>query len=33
MKRLLEGYRAFKAGRWPKERADYEELAHHGQHP
>jgi len=33
MKRLLEGYRAFKAGRWPEERAHYEELAHLGQHP
>ena len=33
MKRLIEGYRAFKAGRWPEERAHYEELAHLGQHP
>jgi carbonic anhydrase len=33
MKRLIEGYRAFKAGRWPEERAHYEELAHKGQSP
>jgi carbonic anhydrase len=33
MKRLIDGYRAFKAGRWPEERAHYEELAHLGQHP
>ena len=33
MKRLIDGYRAFKAGRWPEERAHYEDLAHHGQHP
>jgi|SRR5579871_1869390 len=33
MKRLVEGYRSFKAGRWPQERAHYEELAHKGQSP
>ena len=33
MKRLIEGYRAFKAGRWPEERAHYEELAQKGQSP
>src|SRR5476651_350096 len=33
MKRLIEGYRTFKAGRWPEERAHYEELAHKGQSP
>jgi carbonic anhydrase len=33
MERLIEGYRAFKAGRWPQERAHYEELAHKGQSP
>lgn len=33
MKRLLEGYRAFRAGRWPVERAHYEELAKRGQNP
>jgi carbonic anhydrase len=33
MKRLLEGYRAFRAGRWPEERAHYEELAKRGQNP
>ncbi|MGZ5935818.1 MAG: carbonic anhydrase [Rhizomicrobium sp.] len=33
MKRLIEGYRAFKSGRWPEERAHYEELAHKGQSP
>ena len=33
MKRLLDGYRAFKAGRWPQERAHYEELARRGQSP
>jgi len=33
MKRLLDGYRAFKAGRWPEERAHYEELAKKGQSP
>jgi carbonic anhydrase len=33
MKRLLDGYRAFKSGRWPEERAHYEELAAKGQSP
>jgi carbonic anhydrase len=33
MKRLLAGYRAFKSGRWPEERAHYEELARKGQNP
>ena len=33
MKRLLDGYRAFKSGRWPEERAHYEELAQKGQSP
>jgi carbonic anhydrase len=33
MKRLIEGYRTFKSGRWPQERAHYERLAHRGQHP
>jgi carbonic anhydrase len=33
MDRLIEGYRAFKAGRWPDERAQYEELAKKGQTP
>ncbi len=33
MKRLLEGYRAFKAQRWPQERAHYEALAKGGQSP
>lgn len=32
MKRLIDGYRAFKAGRWPQERAHYAELAK-GQSP
>ena len=32
MKRLIEGYRAFKVGRWPEERAHYEQLAR-GQSP
>lgn len=32
MQRLIEGYRAFRAGRWPEERAHYEELAK-GQAP
>ncbi len=32
MKRLLNGYRAFKATRWPQERAHYAELAK-GQRP
>jgi carbonic anhydrase len=33
MKRLLDGYRAFKARRWPEERAHYEGLAKTGQSP
>jgi carbonic anhydrase len=33
MQRLIDGYRAFKAGRWPEERAHYEELAARGQSP
>ena len=33
MHRLIDGYRAFKAGRWPEERAHYEELAKKGQNP
>ena len=33
MKRLIDGYRAFKSGRWPEERAHYEELAAKGQAP
>jgi carbonic anhydrase len=33
MDRLIEGYRAFKSGRWPEERAHYEELAQRGQNP
>jgi carbonic anhydrase len=33
MKRLLEGYRAFRAGRWPAERENYERLAKRGQNP
>jgi carbonic anhydrase len=33
MKRLLEGYRAFRAGRWPTEREHYEQLAKRGQSP
>ena len=32
MQRLIEGYRAFKAGRWPEERAHYAQLAK-GQSP
>jgi carbonic anhydrase len=32
MKRLIEGYRAFKARRWPEERAHYAELSK-GQSP
>jgi carbonic anhydrase len=32
MKQLLDGYRAFKARRWPEERAHYAELAR-GQNP
>ncbi|MEJ1968317.1 MAG: carbonic anhydrase [Rhizomicrobium sp.] len=33
MQRLIDGYRKFKAGRWPEERAHYEELAARGQSP
>lgn len=33
MQRLIDGYRTFKAGRWPQERAHYEELARRGQSP
>lgn len=33
MRRLIEGYHAFKAGRWPEERAHYVELAKKGQNP
>jgi carbonic anhydrase len=33
MQRLIEGYRAFKSGRWPEERDHYEELAERGQSP
>ena len=33
MKHLLEGYRAFRAGRWPIEREHYEALAKRGQNP
>lgn len=33
MDRLIEGYRAFRAGRWPQERVHYEELAEKGQSP
>ncbi len=33
MDRLIEGYRAFKARRWPQERAQYAELAAKGQKP
>jgi carbonic anhydrase len=33
MKRLLEGYRAFRSGRWPVEREHYEQLAKRGQNP
>lgn len=32
MERLIAGYRAFRAGRWPEERSHYEELAR-GQKP
>lgn len=32
MDRLIAGYRAFRAGRWPEERSHYEELAR-GQKP
>jgi carbonic anhydrase len=33
MDRLLEGYRRFRAGVWPAERARYERLAEAGQRP
>ena len=33
MDRLIAGYRAFRAGRWPQERARYAELAQQGQSP
>lgn len=33
MNRLIDGYRAFRAGRWPQERAHYEALAQRGQSP
>jgi carbonic anhydrase len=33
MQRLLDGYRQFKAERWPEEHAHYEELAKRGQSP
>jgi carbonic anhydrase len=33
MKKLIDGYRAFKGGRWPEERARYEDLARKGQNP
>jgi len=33
MEHLIKGYRAFKAGRWPDERTQYEELAKMGQTP
>jgi carbonic anhydrase len=33
MDRLIAGYRAFKTGRWPQERAHYGELAKRGQRP
>jgi carbonic anhydrase len=33
MERLLQGYREFRQGRWPAERARYEELADKGQKP
>lgn len=33
MERLLKGYRAFKARRWPEERAHYAELSREGQSP
>jgi len=33
MQRLIDGYRKFKSGRWPEERAHYEELASKGQSP
>jgi carbonic anhydrase len=33
MKQLIDGYRAFRGGRWPVERAHYETLAKRGQNP
>ncbi|HEY4940541.1 MAG TPA: carbonic anhydrase [Rhizomicrobium sp.] len=33
MNRLIDGYRAFKATRWPEEHAHYQELAQRGQSP
>jgi carbonic anhydrase len=33
MNRLIDGYRTFKADRWPEERAHYEALAERGQSP
>lgn len=33
MQRLIDGYRAFKSGRWQEERAHYERLAQRGQNP
>jgi carbonic anhydrase len=33
MERLIAGYRAFKATRWPQEHAHYEDLARRGQSP
>jgi carbonic anhydrase len=33
MKRLIEGYKQFRAQRWPHERKRYEQTATHGQKP
>lgn len=33
MEQLIEGYRRFRAGRWPEQRALYRKLASHGQAP
>ena len=33
MQELIEGYRAFRSGRWPAERQRYLDLAKHGQKP
>ncbi len=33
MKRLIEGYKSFRAQRWPRERRRYEETASKGQKP
>jgi carbonic anhydrase len=33
MDRLIDGYRQFRAETWPRERARFEALATHGQHP